>query len=141
MTPSGEINTGLKDLKDRALRAYYSLKFKMGSYFMLCLTTTLHLFDTLVKPILLYNSDFWGCLKMPNNNPIENLHMRFCKEILGVQRKTTNIGVLLDLGRIPIMYYGIKNCINNWSKIHISKKANEIVLLAHQTSLNYSMKT
>jgi hypothetical protein len=77
---------------------------------------------------------------MPNNNPIENLHMRFCKEILGVQRKTTNIGVLLDLGRIPIMYYGIKNCINNWSKIHISKKANEIVLLAHQTSLNYSMK-
>ena len=140
MTPSGEINTGLKDLKDRALRAYYSLKFKMGRYFMLCPSTTLHLFDTLVKPILLYNSDFWGCLKMPNNNPIENLHMRFCKEILGVQRQTTNIGVLLELGRIPIMYYGIKNCIKNWSRIHISKKANEIVLLAHQTSLNYSLK-
>ena len=28
-TPSGEINTELKDLKDRALRAYYKLKNKI----------------------------------------------------------------------------------------------------------------
>lgn len=107
---------------------------------MLCPITTLHLFDTLVKPILLYNSDFWGCLKMPNNNPIENVHMRFCKELLGVQTQTTNIGVLLELGRIPIMFYGLKNCVKNWSRIHIAGKANEIVILAHQMSLNCSLK-
>ena len=62
---------------------------------------------------------------MPNNNPIENAHIRFCKELLGVQRQTTNIGVLLELGRILIMIYGIKNCIKNWSRIHILGKANE----------------
>ena len=118
LTPSGEINTGLQDLKDRAIQAYYTLTNKMDRYFMLCPTTTLHLFDTLIKPILLYNSDFWGCLKMPKNNPIENAHIRFCKELLGVQRQTTNIGVLLELGRIPIMTYGIKNCMNG-SRIHI----------------------
>ena len=84
-----------------ALRAYYSLKGKMGHYFMSYPSTTLHLFDTLIKPILLCNSDYWGCLKLPKNNPIENMHMRFCKEILGVQRQTTNVGVLLELGRIP----------------------------------------
>ena len=140
LTRSGEINTGLQDLKDRAIRAYYTLKSKMDRYFMLCPTTTLHLFDTLIKPILLYNSDFWGCLKMPKNNPIENAHIRFCKELLGVQRQTTNIGVLLELGRIPIMIYGIKNCIKNWSRIHILGKANEIVLLTHRMSLNRSLK-
>ena len=140
VTPSGEITTGLKDLKDRALRAYYSLKGNMGRYFMLCPETTLHLFDTLIKPILLYNSDFWGCLKMPGNNPIENLHMRFCKDLLGVQRQTTNIGVLLELGKIPLMLYGVKNCLKNWSRIHISRKANNLVLLACQTSLNHSLK-
>ena len=140
LTPSGEINTGLQDLKDRAIRAYYTLKNKMDRYFMLCPTTTLHLFDTLIKPILLYNSDFWGCLKMPKNNPIENAHIRFCKELLGVQRQTTNIGVLLELGRIPIMIYGIKNCIKNWSRIHILGKANEIVLLTHRMSINCSLK-
>ena len=140
LTPSGEINTGLQDLKDRTIRAYYTLKNKMDRFFMLCPTTTLHLFDILIKPILLYNSDFWGCLKMPQNNPIENAHMRFCKELLGVQRQTMNIGVLLELGRIPIMLYGIKNCIKNWPRIHILGKANEIVLLAHRMSLNCSLK-
>ena len=119
LTPSGEINTGLQDLKDRALRAYYSLKGKMGHYFMSYPSTTIHLFDTLIKPILLYNSDYWGCLKLPKNNPIENMHMRFCKEVLGVQRQTTNVGVLLELGRIPITTYGMKSRMKNYTRIHI----------------------
>ena len=33
ITPSGEINTGLKDLKDRALRALAKLKHKLGVSF------------------------------------------------------------------------------------------------------------
>ena len=140
MTPSGEINTGLQDLKDRALRSYYSLKSKMGRYFMLFPTTTIHLFDTCVKPILLYNSDFWGCLKLPKNNPIENVHMIFCKDLLGVQRQTTNVGVLLELGRTPIIYFGVKNCIKNWLRIHILGKANKILLATHKMSLNCSLK-
>ena len=102
-------------------------------------STTLHLFDTLIKPILLYNSDYWGCLKLPKNNPIENMHMRFCKEILGVQRQTTNVGVLLELGRIPITY-GMKSCMKNYSRIHILEKANKLVLSAHLLSLNCALK-
>ena len=35
VTPSGEITSGLKDLKDRALRAYFKLKSSMGHYFRL----------------------------------------------------------------------------------------------------------
>ena len=112
----------------------------MGRYFMLYPSTTLHLFDSLVKPIILYNSDFWGCLKPSDNNPAENVHMRFCKELLGVQKQTTNIGVLLELGRIPIMLYGEKNCIKNWVRIHIVGNANELVILAKQMSIKFSLK-
>ena len=83
-------------------------KKTMGGYFRSHPMITLHLFDTLIKPILLYNSDFWGCLKVPKNNPIENIHMRFCKDLLGVQRETCNIGVLLELGRVPLMLFGKK---------------------------------
>ena len=50
-SPSGEIVSGLKDLRDRALRAYHKLKHKMR-------VTTMSLFDSLIKPILLYSSDF-----------------------------------------------------------------------------------
>ena len=57
-TPSGELCTGLKDLRDRALRAYHKLKNKMGHYFRLHPAITLSLFDSLIKPILLYSSDF-----------------------------------------------------------------------------------
>ena len=56
ITPSGEITTGLKDLKDRGMRAYYSLKSKMGRYFRLHPDIILIVFDTMIKPILLYNS-------------------------------------------------------------------------------------
>ena len=140
VTPSGEISTGLKDLKDRALKAYYKLKKTMGYYFRLHPTITIHLFDTLIKPILLYNSDFWGCLKVPINNPIENTHMRFCKDLLGVQKQTTNIGVLLELGRVPIMLYGKKNCIKNWGRINIQGSANKTVLLSHLNSMENDLK-
>ena len=112
----------------------------MGHYFRLHPSITLHLFDTLIKPILLYNSDFWGCLKVPLNNPIETTHMRFCKELLGVQRQTTNIGVLLELGRVPIMLHGKKNCIKNWGRIDILGKANKLNLWSHQNSLENKIK-
>ena len=118
ITPSGEINSGLKDLKARALKAYYKLKRKLGYLFRRYVSTTLFLFDALIKPILLYASDFWGSLKMPKNNPIENVHIKFCKDILGVQKQTTNIGVLLELGEIPITIYAKKNCIKNYFRIN-----------------------
>ena len=93
---------------------------------------TLFLFEALIKPILLYASDFWGCLKMPKNNPIENVHIRFCKDILGVQKQTTNVGVLLELGEIPITIFAKKNCIKNYIRINVSKSANNILTASVQ---------
>ena len=100
ITPSGALTHGLSDLKDRALRAYYKLKNKLENTFRKDINTTIFLFNALVTPILLYASDFWGCLKMPKNNP--NVHMSFCKDLLGVQKQTTNVGVLLELGEVPL---------------------------------------
>ena len=93
-TPSGEIKSGLHDLRDRAFKAFMKLRNQMGTSFNKFIPITLDLFDTMIKPILLYSSDFWGCLKLPKENPIEKLHITFCKQILGVQKQTTNIGVL-----------------------------------------------
>jgi hypothetical protein len=135
ITPSGSIAAGLKNLKDRALKAYYKLKSGLGYYFYSYPGITCYLFDTMVKPILLYASDFWGCLKLGDNNPIDNVHMRFCKDILGVQKQTSNTGVLLELGRLPLTQFAKKNCIKNWRRIHIQKKANSLLLASHWESL------
>ena len=135
MTPSGEISSGLHDLKDRALRAFMKIKNKLGQYFRSFPRVSIKLFNSLVKPILLYASDFWGILKLPKNNPIENLFHHCCKQILGVQKQTTNVGVLLELGEVPINLYAIKNTIKNWERIAIQKKANELVTQCYDHGL------
>ena len=132
VTPSGEICTGLKDLRDRALKAFMKMKRDMGPSFNKDVSVTLSLVDSLIKPILLYCSDFWGCLKLPKTNPIENLHMMMCKQLLGVQKQTTNCGVLLELGRIPLSTFATKNAIKNWERIRLGK-GNLILLNTFKT--------
>ena len=83
-TPSGEIKTALDDLRARALKAYMKMRGSLGTGFNRYINDSIMLFDSLIKPILLYSSDFWGCLKLPQNNPIENLDMQFSKQVFGV---------------------------------------------------------
>ena len=111
----------------------------MGLHFRLHPAITLSLFDSLIKPILLYSSDFRGCLKMPRNNPIQNMYMKFCKSLLGVQKQTTNTGVLLELGVVPLMFYGIKNCLKNWHRIHKKSEANAIIIMTHKMSTELNL--
>ena len=106
----------------------------LGMYFNSDVATTLSLFDATIKPILLYLSDFWGCMNMPKSNPLENLHMLICKQILGVQKQTTNIGVLLELGRVPLQFHAIKSAIKNWERIQ-KKQANDILLASYRDAL------
>ena len=135
VTPSGEINSGLCDLKDRALKAFMKLKIKLGQMFRKYPSLTIKLFDTLIKPILLYASDFWGLLKLPKNNPFETLFHNFCKQLLGVQKQTTNIGVLLELGLIPLKLYAEKNAFKNWYRIAKLKEANTLVISSYENAL------
>ena len=103
------------------------MKDNLGTCFYTHPTDTMKIFDTCVKPILLYGSDFWGCLPLPRNNPIENIHLMFCKHLLGVQRNTTTDGVLLELGRIPLSLYANTAAIKNWERIRMGK-CNPLVL-------------
>ena len=49
-----------------------------------------------------------------------------CKQVLGVQKQTSNIGVLLELGRVPLHIDAIKLSIKNWERIR-KKQANHIL--------------
>ena len=128
VTPSFNICTALTDLKDRGLRAYGALKSKLGISFRRHLGTTMYLFDSLIKPILLYASDFWGTLKLPANNPVELIHRKFCKQLLGVHTQTTNAAVYLETGRFPLELYAKKNAAKNWDRICLKKNGNKPLL-------------
>ena len=101
---------------------------------------SLYLFDTLIKPIILYCSDFWGVLRILKRDPtellrkdsiVELVHMKFLKQLLGVQKQTSNIGVLLETGRVPLMAYALKNSIKNWNRIANLKKCNPLTSVSY----------
>ena len=116
------------------MKAFFKLKNIMDTTFHRHIKITLHLLDTLIKPILLYASDYWGCLKPPKDNPIEKFYNMACKHILGVQKQTTNIGVLLEIGRIPLQTYAIKASIKNWERIK-TKEVNIHLQQSYQVAI------
>ena len=136
VTPSGEIKSGLSDLKDRALKAFMQLKRRMSSMFKKHTRISIKDFDALVRPILLYASDFRGVLKMRNTNSIENFYLSFCKQLIGVQKQTTNAAVLLELGLIPPQLYAKTNALKNWNRIEKLKSANAITSLSYVNALD-----
>ena len=104
---------------------------------MLC--DFIELRERCIKPILLCASDFWGLLKLPKNCPLETLFQSFCKQLLGVQKQTSNTGVLLELGLVPISLYAKKNALKNWHRISKLKIANPLVRLSYEYALDQKL--
>ena len=68
----------------------------------------------MIKPIALYGVEIWGLLTpamlkkklelydLFKNWEYEKLNLKFCKYLLGVNKRSTNIAVLSELGRMPL---------------------------------------
>ena len=64
-------------------------------------------FDAIILPILLYGSEVWEPYLNQNKitwekNGIEKIHTQFKKQILGLNRSTTNLLARGELGRYPL---------------------------------------
>ena len=67
-------------------------------------------FDTLVKPIVLYNSEVWGAYSKGDfgawdKSPADKVYLQFCKIYLGVNSKCSNDVCRADLGRMPLNWW------------------------------------
>ena len=49
-------------------------------------------------------------------------------------KSTTNIGVLLEVGRVPLTLYARKLAIKNWARIR-KNKANSLIIESYKESL------
>ena len=75
----------------------------------------LKVFDSIVKPTLLYGCEVWGAYMYNSKNSsistilsdckslVEKLHSKYCKFILSAHKRSSNVGVRAELGRYPIM--------------------------------------
>ena len=135
----GNYDLAKRELYKRGLKAYFKLSSSLNPrpkpYLIL------HLFDHIIKPILLYGCEVWSPLdlkyrnsKIPSNekatflkiqrdnmpfitkfmskdDPIERLHLKFCKMSLGVHSKASNMATYSELGRYPLFIDQIFQCI------------------------------
>ena len=72
------------------------------------------LFDSIIKPILLYGAEVWGTSLAVE---IEQIQAKFCKEFLGVNKTTNECMKLGECGRLPLCSDYYSKCIKYWTKL------------------------
>ena len=115
LTPSGSFSANQDHLYKKGLRALFSLLKDFNPQKGAPVRLFLKLFDSLVKPVLLYNCEIWGAYVSRKlsfqkfnedlfqiNLVCEKLQLKMYKFILGVNMKATNWAVRSELGRFPI---------------------------------------
>ncbi len=84
---NGRFRQGELELTQKATGAMYSLIGKCRKY-NLPIDMQLELFETLVKPVLLYGAEVWGHYVI---REIEQLHLKFLKYTLYVHKYTSTV--------------------------------------------------
>lgn len=96
------------ELALKAQKAWFGLKNTLYSTKIKNVKTILKLFDMCIKPILTYASETWAPFYSSNNilnlqSKTENVHLQCCKWVLNVSRNCSNLGILGELGRTPLL--------------------------------------
>ena len=135
---SGSVQFAQKNLKTKAMRAFFGLKRAVIRSKLSFKALTI-LFDSLIKPIVLYGAPIWApnsstwstiakasdpllhnqknFLKTLGGSIQEKVHLSFLKWALGVHRKASNIGVWGESGRSPLFYESIRLSINYFKRL------------------------
>ena len=116
---SGIFNYVQQDIFNMARKASFKL-IKLVTSVEPSIKTSLHLYDHLIKPIVLYGSEIWGvfktntkaCKKEENflfpfiykDSMTDKSQLSFLKYILGVNKYPSNLAVMSETGRLP-MYF------------------------------------
>ena len=151
---SGKVGPAETSLKTKAMRAFFGLKRTVirSKLSFNALTT---LFDSLIKPIVLYGAPVWApdssvwasitknlhtenrVLKTIGNSIQEKVHLSFLKWALGVHRKASNIGVWGESGRFPLIFESIRLSLNYVKRLENLKGRSFVsAALSEQKRLN-----
>ncbi len=135
MSSSGSFTKATGDLYNSALRAYFSVRSVCSQNLNWKPRIIIKLFDTMVKPIILYCSEVLGAFNikktdtsrvidslMSNNKTMaEKLNIRMCKQILKLPKTASNIAARAELGRLPIMKSTIVAFCKYYARLHTFK--------------------
>ena len=121
---NGSLKQSTAELTKKGKKVLFTIKSYTKSLNNLPINVANNLFDTLVKPIITYNSEiayldsyntYFKAKKRALNSgkdvdpfnfidktTIENLHLGYCKYALGINKSSSNFGTRNEIGRYPI---------------------------------------
>jgi hypothetical protein len=110
----GSFSKTFEALSGQTLKAILKLNPYMQHCPNISVSHILDLFDKLITPILSYRCEVWGFMEAKK---IENIHLKFCKILLGVRPQTQNNFVYGELGREQLIQLRMIRILKFWFKI------------------------
>ena len=161
LSSNGSMSLAQNNLKLSAVRAFLGLK-RTVMRSKLSFKAISNLFNSLIKPILLYGAPIWtpinpilkNITKDFSNNttqnqlgtklfqkisrtPQEQVHLSFLKWALGVHRKSSNVGCWGETGRYPLIYEAMQTSLKYFNRLkHLDKNTLAYLALCEQIKLN-----
>ena len=115
---TGSFLNATDSLYKKGLRALYSIYSTLDVRSDVANTRLfLKLFDALVQPVVLYGCEIWGSHCLNSNNRLLTFVNKFYKTLIGVKQRSSNVGVLCELGRYPIEVNIAKAMIKYWFRL------------------------
>ena len=158
-TLTGSFKTAQQHLKQKGMRAYFSLK-SIIDFKALKKPILFKLFDALIVPIATYGCQVWApetnTFKVlsedqrENNHklvgltkdPAEQLHLSFLKWSLGVGNRTSNAPIWGDSGRIPVIITTLKQTFGYVKRLveFDHNDTQSLVRFAYKEQINLNLK-
>ena len=142
-TPGNSFKKAQIELYKKACRAFFGFSSAVNVQAGAQVSTVRKLFNSLVCPILLYNSEIWRAFMKPkqlrnlesfkdnlfsDNLKHESLELKMAKISLGAHKKASNMAVRGDIGMYPLnieMYVRIvKYCFH---LLELAEQGNELI--------------
>ena len=144
----GKFKRSMQELSKKGLKALFSLRKYMSNFRHVPVNVSCKLFDTLIRPVILYNSEVWfmdeyhsvfksmqrarsngsdcDILSLADKYAFEKIHIRFCKCVLGIRKTASNFAAKAELGRLPMESF-IKTQVNSFYARINSQNINPLV--------------
>ncbi len=139
------------------MRAFFGLK-RVVMRSKLSFKALITLFDSLIKPIILYGAPIWASssaisktvvkslqsneevshnlLRKISGSLQEKVHLSFLRWALGVHRKSSIVGVWGETGRFPLLYQSLRLSLNYFKRLEsLSPDSFVSVALTEQKSM------
>jgi len=129
---NAKLKVAQKELLGKATKAMFSVIGKARKL-MLPVDIQITLFDSLVKPVVMYGAEVWG----PQNCQLaDKLQIRFLKLTLGLGKYTPTVMVRGETGVYPISLDITARVLNYWFKLVKCGNSSKISKIIYETMLS-----